>query len=405
MIHRDGSRVVLIGERFNNHLDKLLCPEVHLFHLIRSSYLVCGYIGVLLAVLLATSLVTFLGLSPWVMAAIVLVAVLTFLGLVMATKIITGEEKIIYYHHEIAVLVSTSVLLRLLHEPILPYLGVTLLGIGMFLACGRIGCLMVGCCHGKPHCWGVCYGAEHAAAGFPDYFVGVRLFPIQLIESIWVFGVVIIGTVLIANGRSPGESLAWYIIAYDSGRFCFEFMRGDAARPYRWGFSEPQWTSLLLMCPIIWAELSGVLPLHLWHISAMGGMVLAMISISLSRHSRKTAKHQLLHPRHIREVAEAVDLVSSLAFQQTTPPERKPACKAIHLACTSLGIQISAGKIKDVAGQIDYFTFSSQPNTMTPETANIIAALILQLGYSSTPNQVVQGNPGIYHLLIDPDHP
>jgi prolipoprotein diacylglyceryltransferase len=396
---------MLIRKTINVFLDQLVRPEFHIFHLTRSTFLVCGYVGLLFATLLATSLVSFLGLSPWVMGAIVLVAVLTFLGLVTATKVITGEEKIIYYHHEIAVLVSTALLLRLLDQPVLPYLGVTLLGIGLFMACGRLGCLMVGCCHGKPHRWGVCYRAAHAAAGFPDYLVGVRLFPIQLIESIWVFGVVIIGAFLITNGRSPGDALAWYIIAYDSARFCFEFLRGDAARPYRWGFSEPQWISLLLMCPIIWAELSGVLPLHRWHVAAMGGMVLAMITISLSRHFRKTAKHQLLHPRHIREVAEAVDLVSSLALQQAAFPEQKSACKAIHLAYTSLGIQISAGKIKDVAGQIDYFTLSSQPDPMTPETASIISALILQLRYSSNPNQVVQGKQGIYHLLINPGHP
>jgi prolipoprotein diacylglyceryltransferase len=41
------------------------------------------------------------------------------------------------------------------HEPIIPYLDVTILVIGIFLVCGRIGCLMVGCCHGKPHRWGV----------------------------------------------------------------------------------------------------------------------------------------------------------------------------------------------------------------------------------------------------------
>jgi hypothetical protein len=143
---------------------------------------------------------------------------------------------------------------------------------------------------------------------------------------------------------------------------------------------------------------------HLWHIAAMASMVLAMITISLSRRFRKTAKHQLLHARHIREVAEAVGLVSSLALQRAAFPQQKSASKAIHLACTSLGIQISAGKIKDVTGPINHFTLSAQYSAMTPETANILAALIVQLRYASDANEVVQWNPRVYHLLIDSRH-
>ena len=71
-------------------------------------------------------------------------AVITFTGLVIATKMITGEEKLIYYHHEIAVLLNISLFLWLIHQPLLPYLDISILGIGTFLFCGRLGCLMVG---------------------------------------------------------------------------------------------------------------------------------------------------------------------------------------------------------------------------------------------------------------------
>lgn len=107
------------------------------------------------------------------------VAVIIFLGMVMATKIITGEERLSYCDHEIVIMVVAALFLWLTHQPILFYLDITILGIGTFLFCGRIGCLMVGCCHGRPYHWGVCYRPEHAAVGFPPYYVGVRLFPIQ----------------------------------------------------------------------------------------------------------------------------------------------------------------------------------------------------------------------------------
>src|SRR5215467_14328359 len=180
-----------------SNLNRLARTETRVLTRSLPAFQVCGYTGLGLAVLLAMLLTRSLGLSPITMILIVAASVPTFLGLVMATKIITGEERIIYYHHEIAVMLAAMTLLWLTSEPLLPFLDITILGIGAFLACGRIGCLMVGCCHGRPHHWGIRYRPEHAAAGFTDYYVGVTLFPIQLVESIWVAGVVIIGVLLI----------------------------------------------------------------------------------------------------------------------------------------------------------------------------------------------------------------
>ena len=402
MIYEAGKTRISIREQFNHGLDKLVCPEVHLFQRTQSTYLIFAYVGLLLAVLLAISLVTFLGLSVWVMAGLTLTAVLTIFGLLMVTKIITGEENMTYYHYEIAVIISAAILLKLLHEPVLPYLGITLIGIGLFLACGRLGCLMVGCCHGRPHQWGVCYREEHAAAGFPHYFVGVRLFPIQLVESIWVFGVVLGGIVLILTGRPPGEALSWYIVAYDIGRFCFEFVRGDAARPYRWGFSEAQWTSLLLMCAVVWAELSGVLPLHPWHVGATAGMVIIMITLYLSRRFYRTTKHELLHPHHIRDVAEALDLLFHRSEESLSTSDETSASEAIQVGCTSLGIRISASTIKHQVGDVYHYTLSSQNDPLTPETASILSRLILQLKPNSGSYELLEGNQSIFHLLLYP---
>jgi hypothetical protein len=188
-------------EAINHSLDQFVRPNIYLLRKSRSAFQVCGYTGLALSILLAMSLVLWRGLSPLVMVVIILAAVLTFFGLALATKIVTGEESLIYYHHEIAVMSVVTVVLWLLGQPILAYLDVTLLGIGAFLVCGRIGCLMVGCCHGRPHRWGVCYRAQHATAGFPAYYVGIRLFPIQAVESLWVFFVVCTGTLLVLSGQ------------------------------------------------------------------------------------------------------------------------------------------------------------------------------------------------------------
>jgi Prolipoprotein diacylglyceryl transferase len=165
-----------VRETINGRLDRLARPEVRLLGRVRPAFLVCGYTGLAAAVALALTLVGLRGLSPWVFGGIILTSMATFLALAMATKIVTGREMLIYYHHEVAVMAVAAGYLWLLCRPMLPYLDITLLGVGTFLAFGRVGCLMAGCCHGRPHGWGVRYREEHAAAGFTPCFVGVRLF-------------------------------------------------------------------------------------------------------------------------------------------------------------------------------------------------------------------------------------
>jgi hypothetical protein len=396
-------------EVLNRQLDKLVRPEMRLLRRSRPAFQVCGYTGLALAVLVALTLTTRLGLSLLMMVALVLAAVLTFFGLVMATKIITGEERIIYYHHEIAVMAVAAILLWLLRQPILPYLDVMIMGVGAFLVCGRVGCLMVGCCHGRPHRLGVCYREEHADAGFTPYFVGVRLFPVQAVESLWVFCLVTTGVTFVLNGHPHGAALAWYVVTYDLGRFCFEFLRGDPDRSYLWGFSQPQWISLLLMLSVVWAEMAGVLPFHSWHVAATACLALAMIAVGVARRFSKTARRRLLHPRHVKEVAEAMALATIPAAETKAPGRWTVLPRAnsipVHIGCTSLGVQISGGKVGGAAGDTYHYTLSCRDGGMTEETARTLAELILQLRRAIGAGEFVKGNRNVFHLLIHPTAP
>ena len=379
-----------ISHTFNRYLDKLIRPEVVLFGSTRSTYLVCGYVGLLLGVLLATSLAMFQGLLLWVMGVAVLTAVLTFLGLAMLVKILTGEEIIICYHHQIAVLVTMALVLRLLGQPVLPYLTPNMLGVGVFIAFGRIGCLMVGCCHGRPHHWGVCYRQEHTNVGFSNYFVGVRLFPIQAVASLFLFINVAVGSTLVLLGR-PGLALAWYALAYSLGRFFIEFFRGDPIRLYRWGFSEAQWTALLVAGAVTAAGLVGVLPYRLWYGGVTAVLLVTMLAVTLKRRWQRNNQYQLLHPHHVREVAQAIDQVTVAA--NGTPI-------ALDIQATSLGIHISASTINDDNGPLIHYALSSANGAISAESAGILADLIVQLKHPAQPRQLVMGNQGIFHLLI-----
>ena len=100
------------------------------------AYQVCGYTGLALALLVTVVLAVKLNLSTWILLGISGGGIITFLSLAMVTKIIIGRESLIYYHHEIAILLATAGFIQFLHQPVLPYLDITLLGIGTFLFCG-----------------------------------------------------------------------------------------------------------------------------------------------------------------------------------------------------------------------------------------------------------------------------
>jgi Prolipoprotein diacylglyceryl transferase len=358
---------------------------------------VCGVAGLVIAAVLTTILTTHGGLRYWVLTGIVATAIATFLALVMATKILTGEERIIYYHHEIGVMIVVGLFLRIAHQPLLPYLDITILGIGTFLTFGRVGCLMVGCCHGRPYRWGVRYSQQHADAGFPSHLVGVRLFPTQAIESLWVGCTVLIGTYFVWIGRPPGTALAWYVITYDLGRFVFEFARGDAERPYWLGFSQPQWISLLLTGGVVSAEFADVLPLSQWHLAAFVLLVSTMIGVSLWRRLSSASNFELLHPCHIRQIASAIRTLDTANHTATAPPTMG---FFVPMACTSLGVRISAGKIAQEGHRIYHYTISGGNRPISKSGAKALAGTISHLSGAEGPEELITGDTGVYHLLI-----
>src|SRR3954466_6983469 len=80
------------------------------------TFQLCGYTGLLLGFAQSLLLVHHLGLSQLTLLGMTGVVILAFYVLMMATKILTGEETIIYYHHEIAVMAAIALFLLLTHQ-------------------------------------------------------------------------------------------------------------------------------------------------------------------------------------------------------------------------------------------------------------------------------------------------
>ncbi len=382
-----------------------LRPSITLLGKPRPAFQVCGYTGLLVGFVQSSVLVAHLGLSELTLVGITGVVILTFFSLTMITKIIAGDELIIYYHHEIAVIVMVAAFLGATGQPALPYLDVVLLGVGLFLAFGRVGCLMAGCCHGRPWRWGVTYGHEHIDAGFPDCLVGVRLFPIQVVESAFALVVVVTGIMAILEGYPPGTAFSLYVLVYAAGRFCFEFFRGDVLRPYLWGFSEAQWTSLLIATADVWAEQAGVVPSYSWHAAIPLLLLSAMLAIGLKRRFEPLSRLDLLHPRHIHELAEAVQLLKSTLDPSQMMASLPFASRSdiIHVANTSLGFRISTGDLEGRSHWIRHYSLSHESAPLSASSARLLADTIGRLHHPSCSFELVSGESGVFHVMFAPD--
>jgi hypothetical protein len=374
-----------ITEATNSVFDRVTRLRVLVLGRSMHSFHVCGLTGLGLAVALTSALVLHLALSLPTLALLLASSVAAFVGLAIAVKVATGIETLIYYYHELTVVAAAAAVLKLMGQPLPAYLDITILGLGTFLFCGRIGCLMVGCCHGKPSTLGPCYGPEHAKAGFPSYLVGVRLFPVQLVESLWVMGTVLIGAQLAFAGDRPGEAFTWYVIAYDLGRFNFEFLRGDPDRRYLAGFSEAQYVSLGLTLAVVAAEAAGLLPLHRWHVAAPALQLAVMAACWCSR----SLTSRVMRPRHVGELAEALSRLQSE--------------DGSRVVVTTAGIHISASRIESGQRHINYYAISSASPRWTYRTARALGRVVLRLRHPMARAELIVGHNGVYHLLVGSD--
>jgi phosphatidylglycerol---prolipoprotein diacylglyceryl transferase len=121
-------------------------------------------------------------------------------------------------------------------------------GIALGHVVGRFGCLLAGCCYGKPTNvpWGISFSDPFAAAnvGTPLH---VLLHPTQLYEAGAEF--LILAFLLLTERwwrRRAGWTFWVYILLYGVTRFVIEIFRGDP-RGMTMGYSTSQWISMVLV--------------------------------------------------------------------------------------------------------------------------------------------------------------
>lgn len=314
---------------FNAFLDTLPRTRTGRFHRPAPAFRTCGIAGFYLALLtlFAGGLLT--GRSLVILAAVALVSGLSFFAYTHLRKWITGREELVLLEHVWFAFACNALALHLLNQPLLPYLDLISVALCPFLAMGRVGCTLVGCCHGHPSSVGIAYPESCAADGFPPHLVGVRLFPAPALEGI---GLVLIGLAgfVALPFAVPGRVFAWFLLAYAIMRFGLEGIRGDP-RPHFLGLSQARWMGL--------AEAGLALGLGMGGPSgttaAIGFALLFTLLAVLVRQHRRNPHAQLMAHDHLQEMRN----LARTAFApevQTDPaqPSSHTTSRGVTLACS-----------------------------------------------------------------------
>lgn len=373
----------------------MLTPHLHikLFNRKISSFHFFGIAGFIAGTLLGVLLCYFLGLDIGIILLMSATGAATFFLLALLSKLITGGETIVYYHHEIAILVACSVVLNALGYPVLPYLDITLLGIGTFLGFGRIGCFSVGCCHGRPYHHGVKYNEQHVKAGFTWYYNGITLLPVQLIESCYVFLTVGAGILLLFNQVAPGTVMLCYTVIYGMMRYVLEFFRGDPDRPLWQGVSEAQWTTLILVSVTFGMSYIGWLPFYNWHLVIF--IILCMATLAVIIFYNRNEEYALFSASHIRELAQGVHSLEAVnSFTENYGD-------GVNTFTTRRGLYLSCGKHSEGNVTVDHYTISTNDNRrIRYGSVKRMARLISVLKNYDGRVDLIDKQNGVYHILF-----
>jgi phosphatidylglycerol:prolipoprotein diacylglycerol transferase len=155
----------------------------------------------------------------------------------------------VFYGGLIAAVVVALLYLRRHHMPLWTTTDVFAPGIALGHIVGRLGCLLAGCCFGKPASvpWAVTFTdpAANAISGTP---LGVPLHPTQLYDAGAEALILIVLLLFERRGRAfPGRTFWTYMLLYGVSRFVVELYRGDSRGLVFDTLSTSQFVSALLV--------------------------------------------------------------------------------------------------------------------------------------------------------------
>ena len=155
----------------------------------------------------------------------------------------------VFYGGLIAAVTVAFIYLRRHRLPLWTTTDVFAPGIALGHVVGRMGCLLAGCCFGKPTSvpWAITFTNPAAAAnvGTP---LGVPLHPTQIYEAGAELLILVFLLLWERRGHGfPGRTFWSYMLLYGVTRFIIEFYRGDSRGMVFDALSTSQFVSVILV--------------------------------------------------------------------------------------------------------------------------------------------------------------
>lgn len=308
-----------------------------------------GIAGFYLAVIATLGAGFLSGRSVLLLAACSALCAFSFFAYALARKWITGRERLVLLEQVWFTELVCFGFLTALGVPPLAYLDAIAVGLCFFLAGGRAGCTLAGCCHGRPSSVGLIYGEEHVAHGFPEHLRGVRLFPVQILEGLSLLVIGFIGLAAIAFA-TPGTVFVWFLIAYAVMRFGFEGLRGDP-RPHLFGFSQSRWMALIelaLALALFEGGLaSGTIALNTAAIAAAALLGAALIAALVVQ--AYDPRRALLSAKHLDELrARVQERLAAITAEAQLGTTSRGMSFAVSKSATQAHVSISLRDLDDL---------------------------------------------------------
>jgi len=155
----------------------------------------------------------------------------------------------VFYGGLIAAVVVAFVYMRRHRMPLWTTTDVFAPGIALGHIVGRLGCLLAGCCFGKPTTvpWAITF-TNPAAMANSGTTLGVPLHPTQLYDAGAELLILLFLLAFERRGRPfPGRTFWTYMLLYGLSRFVIEFYRGDNRGTVFDVLSTSQFVSVLLV--------------------------------------------------------------------------------------------------------------------------------------------------------------
>lgn len=318
---------------WNAWFDRL--PRPNHGHLWRRgpTFRACGVVGFYVATLTVVLAALVTHRSLWIAALLSVVCAWSFVLSTYLRRWITGHEELVLLEQVWFAEIVVALVLVAFDVPLLENLDLLAVALCPFLAGGRTGCLLVGCCHGKPSSFGIVYGHDCADEGFARHLVGVRLFPVQPIEGLGLLAIGFVGFGLLFVAP-VGTTFVWFLVAYAIMRYGLEELRGDR-RPYLFGLSQAQWMSI--------AEIGLALgmvarPFYTRHPAAAAttaALLSATIAIGLVVRKKNDLASKLLEPEHLVELRSLVARLVERGDVAPDAPGLDHTSRAVGVAVTA----------------------------------------------------------------------